>query len=141
MPGSLSLIAHQIAASAETTGPKIKVGNTPFSGARDSKPDPSAIKLIQGSMLPSSLPPTAQSPLDKDIAMAIETWAVERKAYDLGDSIVTYLDSGLADERIQSICTLVDGLGESATLPTIEMALSAQCPPRLAYIVNRLELL
>jgi len=79
-------------------------------------------------MQPSSPLLTATSTLAKDIAAAIETWAVERKAYIIGDPIATYLDSGLADERIQSICALVDGLGESATLPTIEMALSAQWP-------------
>jgi len=128
MPRSLNLVAHQIAASMETTKPKIKVGNTTFAEARDSKPNHLTIKLIQGSMQPSSPLLTATSTLAKDMAAAIETWAVERKAYIIGDSLATYLDSGLADERIKSICPLVDGLGESTTLPTIEMALSAQLP-------------
>jgi hypothetical protein len=138
-PRSLSLVAHQVMAGAETTGPKIKVGNTPFMGSTDSKPDHLAVEIIEKSVSTGPSLPAAVGTLTKDIASAIASWADAHKRYTLGDAIAVYLDSGLIDGNVRPVCALVEGLGESATLATIEMALSASCPPRLKYIVKTLE--
>lgn len=126
-------------AAAETTGPKIKVGDTPFAGSEDPRPDHFAVEVIEKSMSAGPSVPAAPGLLGRDIAEAVASWADAHKKYTLGDSISAYLDSGLIDDNVRPVCSLIEGLGESATLATVEMVLSDSCPPRLKYIVRALE--
>lgn len=115
-------------------GPKVRVGDTPFSRADDARPSPSTVEAIQKIALRAPESRLSERKLPEDVAKVVVEWADVHSVFGIGDSVAEYMNTGVVNEGVECVCKVLDGLGESGNVSTIQMALSEDCPPRLKYI-------